>query len=192
MLGNNALDDCWCCHWCCFLGGGWCYLTFSCWWYYWSCSRCLPLFVSCCDVGCSERLEFGCISAYSFPIIDSTGMDCGANYLCGNVDVRFEWGVSFAFRFTFQENRLSDFELVFFGSVSSVMVRFEFLFVFAVSFRDFFFPVRSLCWVVVVYGFLCSRVIRTVQSLLRGVAFACMLEACHRLLPGDQHLLCGL
>ena len=57
--------------------------------------------------------------------------------------------VCFAFLFAFQKNRLSDFELVFFSSVSSVIVRFDFLFLFAVSFPDFFFPVRSLCWVVV-------------------------------------------
>ena len=141
-----------------FLGGGWCCLAFSCWWYYWSCSRCFPLFLSCWDVGCSERLEFGCILAYCFPIIDSLGMDCGANYLCGHVDVRFKWGVSFVFLVAFQKNRLSDVELVLFGSVSSVTVRFYVLFVFAVSFPDFFIPVRSLLLGSgqVMYRFLCS------------------------------------
>ena len=143
-----------------FLGGGWCCLAFSCWWYYWSCSRCFPLFLSCWDVGCSERLEFGCILAYCFPIIDSLGMDCGANYLCGHVDVRFKWGVSFAFLVAFQKNRLSDVELVLFGSVSSVTVRFYVLFVFAVSFPDFFIPVTGRSLLLgsgqVVYGFLCS------------------------------------
>ena len=101
---------------------------------------------------------FGCILAYCFPIIDSLGMDCGANYLCGDVDVRFKWVVSFVFLVTFQKNRLSDVELVLFGSVSTVMVRFYFLFVFAVSFSDFFIPVRSLLLGSgqVVYGFLCS------------------------------------
>lgn len=87
-------------------------------------------------------------------------MDCGANYLCGDVDVRFKWVVSFVFLVAFQKNRLSDVELVLFGSVSSVMVRFYFLFVFAVSFPDFFtpWPVKSLLLGSgqVVYGFLCS------------------------------------
>lgn len=85
-------------------------------------------------------------------------MDCGANYLCGDVDVWFKWGVSFVFLVAFQKNRLSDVELVLFGSVSSVMVRFYFLFVFAVSFPDFFIPVRSLLLGSgqVMYGFLCS------------------------------------
>ena len=143
-----AIGTCWVtipCHWCCFLGGGWCCLVFSCWWYYWSCSRCFPLLVSCWDVGCSQRLEFGCILAYCFSIIDSPGVGCGANYLCGNVDVWFEWGVSCPFLVLFQENCPSNFELVFLGSVSSVMARFYFPFVFAVSFPDFFIPVRSLC-----------------------------------------------
>ena len=48
-----------------------------------------------------------------FPIADSPGMDCGCDYLCGNVDVRFKWGVSFSFLVPFQESRLSGFELVF-------------------------------------------------------------------------------
>ena len=30
------------------------------------------------------------------------------------------------------------------------------------------------------------------QSLLLGVASHCMVEACHSLLPEDQHLLSGL
>ena len=137
-------------HWCCFLGNSWCYLAFSCWWYYWSYSGCF--LVSCWSVGCSEQVEFGCISAHCFPITGSPGMDCGANYLCGNVNVRFEWGISFAFLVMFQENGFSGFELVFLGSVSSVMVRLIFLFVIAVSFPDFFVPAGSLCSVVVKSG----------------------------------------
>ena len=58
-------------------------------------------------------------------------------------------GFSFAFLVAFQENGFSDFELVFLGSVSSVMVRLRFLFVFAVFSPDFFIPASSLCWVVV-------------------------------------------
>ena len=80
-------------------------------------------------VCCSEHLEFECVSAYCFSITDSPGMDCGSNYLCNYVDVQFKWGVSFSFLVPFQENRLSGFELVFFGSVSSVMVRLQFLLV---------------------------------------------------------------
>ena len=91
-----------------------------------------------------------------FSITDSPGMDCGSDYLCNDVDVRFEWGVSFSFLVPFQENRLSCFEVVFFGFVSSVMVRLQFLFVFAVSFPDFFVPVGPLCWVVVKSGTDCS------------------------------------
>lgn len=119
------------------------WVEFSCWWYYWSCSRWFLLLVSCWD--CSEQLEFGCISTDCFPITDSPGMDCGSDYLCSNVDVGFKWGVSFAFLVPFQENCLSGFELVFAGSVSSVMVRLQFLFVCAVSFPDFFVPAGSLC-----------------------------------------------
>ena len=83
----NALGGYWCCHRCCFLGaagaawhlaaGGTTGLN----------SRCFPLFVSWWDVSCSEQLEFGCISAHCFPITGSSGMDCRANYLCGNVYV---------------------------------------------------------------------------------------------------------
>ena len=69
-------------------------------------------------------------------------MNCGSIYLCSNVDVRFEWGVSFSFLIPFQENCLSGFELVFFG----------YFFVFAVSFCDFFVPAGSLGWVVVKSG----------------------------------------
>ena len=89
-------------------------------------------------------------------ITDSPGMDCGSDYLCSDVDVQFEWGVSFSFLVPFQENCPSGFELVFFGSVSSVMVRLQFLVVFAVSFPDFFVPAGSLCWVVVRSGMDCS------------------------------------
>ena len=118
--------------------------------------RWFPLLVSCWDVGCSEQLEFGCVLAYCFPIAGSPGMDCVSDYLCGNVDVRFKWGVSFAFLVPFQENRLSGLELVFFCSMSLVMVRLQFLFVFAVSFPDCFVPAGSLCWVVVKSGTDCS------------------------------------
>ena len=105
--------------------------------------------VSCWDVGCSEQLKFGYISVHCFPIKGSPGMDCRADYLCGNVHVRFELGVSFAFLVAFQENGFFGFELVFLCSVSSVMVRLQFLFVFAVFSPDFFIPASSLCWVVV-------------------------------------------
>ena len=41
-------------------------------------------------------------------------------------------------------------------SVSSVMVRLQFLFVFAASFPDYFVSAGSLCWVVVKSGTDCS------------------------------------
>ena len=54
-----------------------------------------------------------------------------------------------------QEYCLSDFDFVFFGSVSVVMVTLQFLLLSVVSLPDIF-HVCLLCWVVVKFGTDCS------------------------------------
>ena len=81
------------------------------------------------ETSSSEWLEFRCVSAYCFLVIYSLGMDCRTDNLCGYVDIWFKWSFSLEFLLAFQEYSISDFEFVFLGSVSSVMVTLQFLFV---------------------------------------------------------------